>query len=194
MAEADETKTKDEKKKGKGVKQTRHWCITINARKTDGGEWVESEILDFGSHLHHLVNMQHVRYAVWQIEQGEEAEVQHIQMYVEFVRPKRMNEAKQTIGYSWAHLEPRWGTRTQAREYCMKKDGTEITTPEEVGYFRPDTEGLKATNRTLADRCVDLVLQGLHPNQVAKRAPAAFFAHHRKVWALYRALNGSESE
>ncbi len=174
----------------KKVKQTRHWCVTVNAKKEDGGEWLPEELMEFESNLIHLVNMQHVRYAVWQVEQGDKAEVQHIQMYVEFMRPKRMNEAKTVIGYSWAHLEPRWGSRTQARDYCMKKDGTELTEPTEVGHFRPDAEGTKALHRSLADMCVDLVLQGLHPHQVAKRVPAAYFAHHRKVWALWKALNG----
>jgi len=178
----------------KGPKQTRHWCVTVNARKQDGGEWTEEGLIEAESNLLHLVNVSHLKYAVWQLEKGLDSEVQHLQLYVEFIRPKRMSEAKATLGWGWAHLEPRFGTRDQAREYCRKKDDTHVSGPWEVGYWRPDHEGLKATHRTLADRCVDLVLQGLHPNAVAKRAPAAFFAHHRKVWALYRALNGQEGE
>lgn len=180
-----------------GPKQSRHWCVTVNAKKDDGGEWTHEAISGFGGvddTLEHLREVSQLRYAVYSVERGTDAEVDHLQMYVEFMRPKRMSEAKQVLGWTHAHLEPRWGSRTQARDYCMKVDETHIHGPVEIGIWRLDAEGLKGLNRSLADLCVDLILQGKDPHAVAREAPAAFFAHHRKVWALWNALRCSNEK
>ncbi len=177
--------------------QSRHWCFTINQTKGDAWKLTSENWNDMQVHFAHLYEIKQIRFIATNVEQAEDTGRPHIQGYVEFMRPKRLSEAKSTLGYTHAHLAPRWGTRTQALDYvCKEQDldfpefqGPNVAYRVSVGVWRPDHEALKG-QRTLADRCIDLVLRGYNPHQVAKEAPAAYFAHSRKVWDLYRALGG----
>lgn len=172
--------------------QRRHWMVTIQTRKDGTDDWqmmFEKTVCDW----QHLTEVRQLRYAIMQIEVGE-TDRPHIQAYVEFLRPKRLSEAKRTLGWNHAHLEPRWGTRTQAREYCMKTEVIDEENEEfsddwrcEFGIWRPDREGLRG-ERNLSDVAVDLVVQGMHPREIAKRHPKAYFTHSRKIWDLHRIL------
>lgn len=61
----------------------------------------------------------------------------HYQGYVEFQNPCRFTKVKKY--FPRAHIEPRRGSRTQARQYCFKEDPT----PDEYGQFRPDKSGAR---------------------------------------------------
>lgn len=63
-----------------------------------------------------------VKYAVWQLERGDEGTL-HIQGYFEMSEQLRFPNIKQRIPFlSRAHFEPRRGTAQQATEYCEKED------------------------------------------------------------------------
>ena len=173
--------------------QRRHWTVTVQTRKDDDWRQMFDDTI---VNWQHLTEVKQLRYAVCQIEVGETGR-HHLQAYVEFLRPKRLSEAKRTLGWNHAHLEPRWGTRTQAREYCMKPELISVDDEEELwndeyrcefGEWRYDAEKLKG-ERNLADIAVDYVVQGKTPRQIAKLHPKAYFTHSRKIWDLYKMLH-----
>ncbi len=98
----------------------RAWCLTVN-NPTIGSTEVLDALAEYGL----------VRYGVFQLEAGS-AGTHHYQMYLELSKPQRMSSLKKL--WPGAHLEPRFGTRDQAREYCMK-DSSRIAGPWEFGTF-----------------------------------------------------------
>lgn len=62
-----------------------------------------------------------VRYAVWQRELAPTSGTPHFQGYLEFKSPMR-RPAVLVLLPPGAHVEPRNGTRDQARDYCRKVD------------------------------------------------------------------------
>lgn len=77
-----------------------------------------------------------VRYIVYQQELAPTTNRPHFQGFVIFKRKVTMKTAKKILCSDTAHMEPRKGTRDEARAYCMKQDtrvpGTE---PVEVGEW-----------------------------------------------------------
>lgn len=63
-----------------------------------------------------------VRYLTWNVEIAPETGREHLQGYVEFFRPHRLNAIKQILGDDSMHIEPRRGTRDEARAYAQKED------------------------------------------------------------------------
>lgn len=61
-----------------------------------------------------------VRYAIYGLEECPTTGRQHWQSYVEFKSPQRFAAVKKMYDDDTLHIEPRQGTRDQAREYCMK--------------------------------------------------------------------------
>lgn len=104
---------------------------------------------------HVALEEQTVRYAIWQAEAGENNTV-HLQGYIEFHLPQRRTAVSKILPR--AHLEPRKGTREQARDYCRKED-TRIDGPWEFGTFgtqqgrRTDLVELQAAIKRDAPTC-----------------------------------------
>lgn len=92
--------------------QARRWCFTIN-NPTDEEE----------QNLHDMYETytQDIRFLVYQKEAGEQ-DTPHIQGYVEFKRPKRLNAVKSLVS-GRAHCEKANGTSQQNIEYCTKEEG-----------------------------------------------------------------------
>lgn len=101
----------------------RNWCIT------------SYDLDNFKVPL----NNNHFIYCVHQLEKCPQTGKIHIQAYAEFARTMRMALIKKLFNDNTMHLEPRQGTREQARNYCMKEDtrvpGTQPTT---FGEWRAD--------------------------------------------------------
>jgi len=83
-----------------------------------------------------------VQYVVWQHEQGVEG-TDHIQGYVVYTCKKTLQTIKNQCNER-AHWEPRRGTHSEAKEYCMKTDsrvegqgpwehGTDVEVPDSAG-------------------------------------------------------------
>ena len=85
-----------------------HWVFTINTPGT----------ADYRA-LSTIVQDKRFKYMVYQLEKGE-SETLHIQGYVEFTRSIRFGIVKRLLG-NRAHIEPRRGSRSKARDYCMKE-------------------------------------------------------------------------
>jgi hypothetical protein len=81
-----------------------------------------------------VLEVEQCRYMVYQLEIGESG-TPHLQGYVEFTKPWRFNRVRRFL--KGAHIEPRKGTRNEARAYCMKEEGR-IELPVEYGDWIPD--------------------------------------------------------
>ncbi len=113
--------------------QARDWCFTVN-----NPVQTETEFIAY------LQTIPDLRYAVFQREQAPATGTEHYQGYCEFTQPKWFSTikkilSKSTIGVD-AHLEPRHGKRSQAREYCMDEDTRISPTYYEIGEFIGDGE------------------------------------------------------
>lgn len=84
---------------------SRSWVFTINNYTL-----AELEKLEFGTPC---------RYMIFGLEEGAQ-KTPHIQGYIEFDAPKRLSGVAKLLPR--AHLEPRRGTRDEARQYCQKDD------------------------------------------------------------------------
>lgn len=100
------------------------WVFTLN-------NWNDQMIVK----LHDFLN-EMCKYAIYQKEVGENG-TPHLQGYMELSSEKRMLWIKRKMDIDSIHLEPRHGTRDQARDYCMKED-TRVpdTLPVEFGSFK----------------------------------------------------------
>lgn len=83
------------------------------------------------------VNEPHAKhkYTVYQLEKCPDTQRLHYQGYSEFTDNVTWAAMKNWMGQS-LHLEARHGTRTEARDYCMKEE-TRERGPWEIGVFAP---------------------------------------------------------
>lgn len=100
----------------------RWWCFTINNPTKYDLEQLNTLCAD-------------VLYLTYGVETGEKEDTPHYQGYVELSAPQRFSWIKKRL--SRAHLEPRKGSRTQARDYCHKEDPE----PFEYGTWIEDRQG-----------------------------------------------------
>lgn len=73
----------------------------------------------------------YIKYGIWQQERCPTTGRLHLQCYFEFKKPMRMRAVKGALGDATAHVEPRRGTREDAREYCRKEE-SRVDGPWEV--------------------------------------------------------------
>lgn len=124
---------------------------------------------------------QEIRYLVCQVEAGNEAHRRHLQGYVELVRPVRRRQLATILGIPGIHLEPRRGTRDQARDYARKED-TRVQGPWEYGTW---IGGQGARSDLAAVR--ELVDSGAGELDIAQQHFDTWCKHHRAI-ARYRHL------
>jgi hypothetical protein len=86
---------------------TRHraFCITIN-------NWTQED--------YSLALLSPYTYIIIGRERGEENNLPHLQIYLEVVNPISIATLAKKY-FPRAHIEPRYGTQKQAREYCCKE-------------------------------------------------------------------------
>ena len=100
---------------------SRWWCWTINNPTADD----DKQLTD-------LCNNDNCLYLCYG---KEKVNTPHYQGYVELNKPQRFAWIKKRLARS--HIEPRKGSRTQARDYCFKEDRD----PYEYGAWTPDRQG-----------------------------------------------------
>ncbi len=147
----------------------RSWCFTINNPMSSFPLGHEG----FISHVKERLG-DRLRYIVFQVEQGEH-ETLHYQGYMELTVPCRFRWLRAVFRDS-AHLEPRRGTREQARDYCMK-ESTRMGGPWEIGDWRSGGQGTR--NDLLA--VTDLIQTGAKECDVASRFPVAYIKFHAGI-------------
>lgn len=125
--------------------QRTHWCFTAyDLPKEDGaGFTVPDAHKDF-------------KYCVYQPEICPDTGTLHYQGYVELKRTNTLGQVKLMFNDNTMHLEPRRGTREDARAYCMKEDsrmpGTEpIEFGEWTGKGQGRRDDLNAAKQIILD-------------------------------------------
>ncbi len=117
----------------------------------------------------------YVRYVIYQKEIAPETKAPHWQMYVEFFDCVRMPAVKKAVGP--AHVEPRKGTRTQAREYCRKVETAVAGTQFEWGLWREEANRKR--------KLEDLLLTDMSLNDLIDVSPQWYVRYHRGLEKLY---------
>lgn len=107
------------------AKPNRWYCFTINHPTADD----DQQLIDIARNCTYLV------YGKEHFE--TEGLTPHYQGYLELPKPQRFSWIKKRL--SRAHLEPRKGSRDQARDYCFK----ECSNPREFGVWQPDQQGAR---------------------------------------------------
>lgn len=126
-----------------------------------------------------------VKYAVWQLEIGDEGTV-HYQGYLSFEEPVRMAFIKSLEGLHGAHLQKRRGTKLQAMTY-NSKDDTRLEGP----YWWPSQEfvvaccngGEKGKRNDLIELAT-MVKASLTDHEIADYRPQYVIKFQRGIHAL----------
>lgn len=124
-----------------------------------------------------------MKYLVFQLERGEEGTL-HIQGYVRFTHPKKLQAAKNAIVCTEAHMEVAQGNEEQCKLYCTKND-TRQAGPWEFGSYSPAAgkKGHRSDLQALAER----VTAGATTREIAQEFPAAFIKYPSGIAALKQA-------
>ncbi len=153
--------------------QARHWCLTLNNPVLTGEEYLDE-----------LKKHKHIRYAVLQLEEGDEG-TRHYQAYLEFSQPKTLFALK--VLEPRGHWEARKGTRGQARKYCMKEE-SRIEGPWELGDW---SKGGKGARVDLIKACATVKERGLHA--LALEDPSVYVKYSRGFEKLSFELRGKRA-
>jgi len=150
----------------------RCWCV----RKSNPDAWLPVE------------DWQHLRYAVWQLEIGEEGTV-HYQMYLNFKNAVSGAFVVALEGLEGAHVELRKGTKQEAAQYCWK-DESRLEGP----FWFPNEEDVRAFvkrgagARTDLQSLASLVASGATNRVIAQEMPVMIIKYQRGINDLRGAL------
>lgn len=142
--------------------QSRSWCFTVNnpdSQLTPDIDWPADS----------------VRYCIWQMEIGEN-NTQHYQGYIELSRNQRLTWIKRLAGLERAHIEPRRGSREQARAYCQKEE-SRVDGFWEYGSFEEGGRGRRNDVAALKE----LINNGKTELEIFDAEPAAYVRYYRAI-------------
>ena len=142
-----------------------HWCFTLN-NPTGHIDWE---------------NLRYVRYAIYSEEIGDNGNY-HFQGYIECRRQVRLSYFRKEL--PGAHLEPRHGTRDQARAYCMKQDETYISGPYEYGVWNQKGQGHRKDIKVF----VDQVKLGMFDKGLVEACPVEFVKYYKAADRIRQAF------
>lgn len=148
------------------MSQVSHWIFT----------WHDTEKIP-------TWNAERMRYLVYQLERAPDTGKLHFQGYVEFKRSTKMGGVKKALGSDTVHLEPRQGTRDQARGYCMKEE-SRVDGPFEFGQYVESEQGKRSDLDTVADdikakmKFQDIIMRNLN-------AGIRYFNGIERAWRIY---------
>lgn len=127
-----------------------------------------------------------MNYQVYQIEQCPETHKFHIQGYVEFKHSVRLNSAKKLLKLPKAHLEPRQGSRQQARAYCMKEESRSLN--EDAGPYEYGEWAEGETKRSDLLTVIESIREGKAWKDLVLENPAVairYFRNMNQVWSTF---------
>ncbi len=152
----------------------RHWCFTLNNPSNycpGAPEFITHVSNNTGGRL---------RYMVFQEEKASGH--LHYQGYMEYSQMVTMKWVHTAL-FGAAHVEPRHGTRDQARDYCMKLD-SRASGPFEFGRWL-----LKQGKRNDLLEVADMVIAGAAIVDIAHEYPIQYIRYHKginKLMALHQ--------
>jgi len=150
--------------------QARRWCFT----------WNNYSELDYnGLRSGRSLGGGNVRYLVAGRETAGTG-TRHLQGYVEFTKPTRLNAVKRVLGGESIHLEIARGTRDQCIEYCKKED----VEPFEYGSRDSGGQG----KRTDLSAVVECVQRGSSLREICAQHGESFVKYSRGIERLIGVL------
>ena len=169
------------------TQQKRHWVGTMWPKHIGlDDDCSEEEIIEgFTSEWQLLEKLPNLRYLGGQVERADTGNL-HIQFYVEFSKSYRRTEVLRSLS---ANLEPRKGTRDEARKYCRTtvykgKDKGRVMLLSEFGEWRVE----KPATISPKQRALLMLKQGFSPSDILQRDPDVYFTHYRAIEACYNLM------
>lgn len=168
--------------------QLRHWFHTIHPKHIGLEDCSTVEILDgmvrFWSSL---VDASGLRWLNGQIERCPETGRLHIQAYSEWKASKRRSEVSKIIS---SHLEPRAGSREDARDYCRSvtwrgKDKGQVQLLPDIGEWRKE-KGPQGVSPK--QRAIGMLKLGFTPEQILLSDVECYFTHFRSIQHVYNLM------
>jgi len=131
---------------------------------------------DIDSAMRYFESLEHFKYCIFQLEQGEEEHTPHFQGFIIFTCSKRFKNVKNVLPI--AHIEKAKGSNTQCRDYCSKKD-TRIEGAFELGKFAEEKE------RTDIKEFIELINAGTSRQELKRLYPALYLKEINKINSIY---------
>jgi len=116
------------------------------------------------------------KYTIFGREIGKEG-TPHFQGYSEFTKPLRLKKFKEIMGSDRFHVEPRKGTRNQARNYCMKDNNF-----VELGKWSEKSQG----KRSDLDEVCEEINNGASLRQLRLSNPGMIVKYNKGLKELIR--------
>ena len=138
--------------------QSRRYSLTINNPSETDEEFKT-----------YLENLEHIKYFMFQRENGEETHTEHFQVFLIFTIGKRFSTIKKL--FPKAHIEKAKGSNIQCRDYCSKSD-TRISGPYEFREFAEERArtDLNGFIELIKNGASDLELLDLYPTQFLRNS------------------------
>ncbi len=169
--------------------QKRHWMVTVWPKHIGlDSECSEEEIIDGFRHEWEIISKSpNLRYLGGQVERAPDTGNLHIQAYIEFKCSYRQAEVLRNFT---AHIEPRKGSRDEARSYCRSKtwkgkDKGRICLLQEHGEWRIE----KTSGPSPKQRALLMLKTGFSPSEILLRDPDVYFTHYRSIEACYNLMS-----
>lgn len=148
---------------------SRDWIVVVNNPTETLAPWEWPEL----------------KYAVWQLEQGEEGTV-HYQCYFSFKEPLRRVAVSKLEGLEHAYIDKRRGTKQDAMEYCSKRDETALEDtlwwPSKEAVQRLCSQGPGKRNDLV--ELATMVKAGLSDHVISDYRPTYVIKHQRGIQHL----------
>lgn len=119
-------------------KERSEFCLTI---------WDPDELIKIQEH-------KHCKYMIYQIEKAPDTGTLHAQTYLEWKKSICILELKNVCGLKTSHIEPRFGPRKDAREYCMKVESR--NSEDEWGEIGEWVENIQGQRQDILNLVEDL--------------------------------------
>ena len=152
--------------------------VKIRVDEFDSKEFIVKRpfFRDIECAIQYFERIEHFKYCIFQLEQGEEEQTPHFQGFISFKISKRFKTIKDALPF--AHIEKAKGSNTQCREYCSKKE-TRVDGPFEIGNFAEERE------RTDIKEFVELVKAGATQEELITLYPMLFVKEMNKLNGIY---------
>lgn len=146
--------------------QVRNVCFTLN---------------NYTAEEYEFITAWDCKYMIVGKEVGESG-TPHLQGYVEFNSPKRMDTLKKMN--KRIHWEARKGTAQQASDYCMKDD--------KEAFIKGKIS--KQGERKDIDMVADMITEGKNLKEIAMEHPTTFIKFHKGIEALHKLTFSDRTE
>lgn len=143
------------------MSRTNYWCFTVN-------NYNNNDILHYRS----LVGRGQATYIIFGFETGQSG-TRHLQGYAEFPKRLRLAGARKLLPN--AHIEPRRGSASQARDYCSKEG-----LYEEEGSMSNSNQG----KRTDLENLKEAILQKRSLKEISVEHFGSYLKYERSIKSM----------